>query len=482
MFARHLLLGATILSGLSGLAATAQADQVYSGGASLPAPYLRQAASCYGVKTPLLIKQSSGAATVANPAIPDFNSGTYNCATLAPTSSDTINYISTGSGTGIKAFFGNDPTLLGTIPAGGNYPEFSFAVSETPLVAADKTAWDNPSASTYNGQSFKAANGSGSGYDNPLATYGEMIQVPALVAAVTLSYNPHYVGQNGTTYNLNNGATIQLTQAQYCGIFNGNITDWNQITSVVKDASDPGTFSVPLTAVGRSDSSGTTSLFTRHLAAVCGGTANNKYTSSTSTLPPTVRSLPNVVTADQSSGVATAIAAAPGRIGYLGLDYVGTYATRTGSTTASLIAAKLQNAAGSYVAPTPTSATKAFEANFTAPTGADLADPTKWVATTATTEALANPAGATSYPIVGTSNFLVYTCYSDAAKANAVKNFLSWYYSNPVVNGNNTGVLSYSGLAPVSQTFRDLIVDTFITNSNGNNLQIRSGCTGKAGA
>ncbi|SEH48112.1 PstS family phosphate ABC transporter substrate-binding protein [Magnetospirillum fulvum] len=488
MFARHLLLGATILSGLSGLAATAQADQVYSGGASLPAPYLRQAASCYGVDTPLLIKQSSGAATVASPAIPDFNSGTYNCASLTPVSSDTINYVSTGSGTGIKAFFTNNPAQLGTIPSGGNYPDVSFAVSETPLVAADLAAWNSVTAFTYSGLSFKAANGTGSGNENPLATYGEMIQVPALVAAVTLAYNPTYVNADGDTFPFNPSVPLQLTQAQYCGIFNGDITNWNQISTALKADADDTEFNAPLSVVGRSDSSGTTSLFTRHLAGVCGG-STNKYTASTSTLPQAVRNLSNVVTADQSSGVAAAIATAPGSIGYLGLDYVGDYAQHTGSTTASLKAASLQNKAGSFVAPTPASATAAF-GNFTAPTGTDLADPTKWVAGTNLdkdasgefTNKLVNPAGAESYPIVGTSNFLVYTCYSDAAKASAVTSFFDWYYSNDVVNNGSVGVLSYSGLAPVSETFRQSIRDTFIDSNSGNSLHIRSGCTGKAGA
>lgn len=491
MFARHLLLGATILSGLSGLAATAQADQVYSGGASLPAPYLRQAASCYGVDTPLLIKQSSGAATVASPAIPDFNSsraGGYNCASLTPVSGDTINYVSTGSGTGIKAFFTNNPAQFGTIPSGGTFPDVSFAVSETPLVAADLAAWNSVDAFSYSGLSFKAADGTGSGNENPLATYGEMIQVPALVAAVTLAYNPTYVNADGDTFLFKTTGPIQLTQAQYCGIFNGDITNWSQISTALKSDDDDTPFNAPLSVVGRSDSSGTTSLFTRHLAGVCGG-STNKYTASTSTLPSGVRSLPNVTLADQSSGVAAAIATAPGSIGYLGLDYVGDYAAHTGSTTASLQAASLQNKAGSFVAPTPASATAAFS-NFTAPTGTDLADPTKWVAGTNVdkdasgefTNKLVNPDGATSYPIVGTSNFLVYTCYSDAAKASAVKNFFDWYYSNDVVNNGSVGVLSYSGLAPVSATFRQSIRDTFINNTYGNNLHIRSGCTGKAGA
>ena len=99
------------------------------------------------------------------------------------------------------------------------------------------------------------------------------------------------------------GFTLNLTKAVYCSIFNGDILNWNNVaiknlnsaakTSLQDLVSDTAarwtTDGAPIRLVGRLDKSGTTDVFTRHLAAVCnatyGYTGTNKYQNNAESLP-----------------------------------------------------------------------------------------------------------------------------------------------------------------------------------------------------
>lgn len=490
MFARHLLLGASALIAASSLAAPAFATDyntaIHGGGASLPAPYLRQAGNCYGVDTALLKRTGSSSAATTQSVTPYASCSDY--------SNNTLNYISTGSGVGLKGFFTNHPSEFGYLTNGSSYyPDVDFAVSETALGQADVNVYNNGGTSSAVGStySFAAPNTAPvtGQFANPKDSFGAMIQIPALVAPVAIAYNPIYTNSRGQSFQLNDGNVIELSQEKYCKIFAGQITNWNDVSTSLKNSDDPDTasaFSVPLHVVVRSDSSGTSSLFTRHLATACGTylgeslSTNPFYHRSVSTYASL--GITGLYSADQSSGVAEAIAAANGGIGYVGLDYVGDYGVATGSDY-GLVAASLQNKAGSYVAPSPASALAGFTAGFTAPSSAaDLANPAKWVvaATDYSNPGLANPDGSTSYPIVGTSNFLFYSLYATAARTNTVRDFITWYYSNAVVNGS-TGILQSAGFAPVPDTLRSQILNSFINGSDGNGLTIQT-ATGGNGA
>lgn len=500
MFAKHLLISVSALAAVAGLSQGARADEIHGGGASLPAPYLRQAANCYGTPTDLLVKASPVA---ASQTIPAFNNGSYNCSTS--TGADTVHYISTGSGTGLAGFFSNDPSKYGYVASGTYYPDVDYGVSETPLGSAQVAIYND--GGTYQGVTVVASGvtpGTGQ-YPNPNETYGAMIQVPALIAPVTIAYDPVYKVENGVTYSLNIATTdgkLHLDKNAYCGIFTGTITDWTDsaLTALnngvsLKATTDSAT-SMPIQIVGRSDSSGTTSLWTRHLATVCGSSI---YSASSSTLPTAVQAFS--ILADQSSGVAHELdfdartqankngtsGTSGGRIGYVGPDYVGDYAIHTGSNTYNLAAATLKNGNGDWVQPTPAAAIAAFANSFTVPsTEAELANPAKWVASNSDA-ALGNPSGSGSYPIVGTSNFVLYTCYGEDGTATSVKDFLNWYYSEDVVNDDTNGVLAYAGLAALPSDYRDLIKATFTDDGDSNDLFIRpvsagGKCSGKTGA
>src|SRR6202012_2909109 len=114
-----------------------------------------------------------------------------------------------------------------------------------------------------------------------------------------------------------------------------------------------------------------------------------------------------------SGGVASAIAANPGSIGYVGPDFALPSVTNTGTNTFGLNVAALKNAGGAFVEPTSASALAAFGSvlppqsnsdgsfNASVTTNGLRNDPTAWVQSTAPPAALANPSGLTSYPIVG---------------------------------------------------------------------------------
>src|SRR3546814_19751333 len=113
-----------------------------------------------------------------------------------------------------------------------------------------------------------------------------MIQFPSLVAPVTIAFDPVYkkvrnADNSVTEYSFNlrfpradGSGGLRLDQDTVCKIFNGQITNWNDPAlkalngnQDLKDPSDTAAFDVPLQIVGRADSSGPRSLWTRFLSS-----------------------------------------------------------------------------------------------------------------------------------------------------------------------------------------------------------------------
>jgi phosphate transport system substrate-binding protein len=532
-----MLLAATAVSG-SAHAATSLLTpvQVYGGGASLPASYVRQTQDCFGDKTNLLERNSGITGGVAQadfvPALPTalippnwaiLNFANCAIATVA-TSGVQLNYISTGSGRGISTFATNNPTNYAPFNPGTTaYPTVHYAFSETSLNAAEAAAINLGTA---------VAVGNVPVVTTPHNTnFGRMIQIPALIAAVTISFDPVYKkvrNADGTVteYKFNINATaarkptggLKISRVELCKIFNGEITNWNQLRNAplnvaavsLKDPADPAAFSVPLQIVGRNDNSGTSSLWTRHLASVCGGSiANglapatapivtvpaNAYLNSTPAMPATLQGVvynkanPNTpvagevlgkyTRADGSDGVAkyldftSAPGATPGdtivqgRIGYLGPDYVLPAATTTGTNAFQLVTADLQNrkvsVAGVFINPTPAATTAAFT-GLVPPVAADRAKPEAWVQAADKNVPLADPAAAAAYPAAGTSNILTYSCFKDANVRRAFATYLEFYYSSPTVisaTATKPGILASSGLSALPTAWLTAIRNTF---------------------
>lgn len=204
-------------------------------------------------------------------------------------------YVATGSGLGRTwwSSFANQLPGSGSsdINPFGAWTNLQFAFSDSPVSASDLTAYN-------------------AGANNATNKAGAAIQFPLYVLPVAVAYVPTY-GQNGaTSLNFNVKSTyvakdaagnpvggLRLSKAGYCKIFNGEITNWNDAAlqtlnggQSLMDAADSSSRwtseGVPMRLVGRVDKSGTTDIFTRHLAAVCTGlVTTNKFANAAETLP-----------------------------------------------------------------------------------------------------------------------------------------------------------------------------------------------------
>ncbi|MBO9579641.1 MAG: substrate-binding domain-containing protein [Sphingobium sp.] len=168
--------------------------------------------------------------------------------------------------------------------AGTGHVQFAFADSS--LLASDLTTFNT----------------------NVKATAGDSIMFPKYVLPVAIAYAPVY-GQNKNTgkdmsFHISSPVSIggtpvggmRLSHSLYCGIFNGDITNFNDSAfttpnggatlqdTVNDDATRWGNDGVPIRLVGRMEKSGTTDIFTRALHAQCTG-PTNKYATNAETLP-----------------------------------------------------------------------------------------------------------------------------------------------------------------------------------------------------
>lgn len=468
--------------------------------------------------------------TTANPV--------YNCAVKSVQPNLLGQYVSTGSGAGKNnwknfnsASITSNPFTNGTYKSDPAWTNIHFAFSDSPIASGDLT--------TY-GTSANIA---------PHPT-GAAIQIPLYVLPVAVAYKPIYGVKNvaGSPVNLSlhlkypradGTGGLRLKKSTYCGIFNGTITNWNDAAikadnggQSLMDANDDvtrwNTTGVPIKLVGRNENSGTTNIFTRHLTAACGV---NYTAGGTDQLPAGVKSTAlydkttGALTSgsetsgkfglvDGSDGVSAVISQAismpgtPGTVnlggylGYIGADWVAP-ATLSGST---LHSADLQQAlTTAFKAPTATNATAAFKGILppqsdstgkynpaVTTTGYDnhlRNNPLAWVqsATDTSTGSLANPN--VGYPIVGTTNMLLYTCYASPANRMAVHalaalqfgkiakdstgaNIPAKIVSNTAkdAGGLFTGILPRNGIAPLSGPWVTAIWETFFSKTvSGNN-------------
>ncbi|MDG2527250.1 substrate-binding domain-containing protein [Caulobacter endophyticus] len=513
----HAMMGVSTLAAIAAFGGVAQA-QINGGGSSLVAPYHRQVADCYGVDRPLYARGTPPTPINTSAPYTPYIQPFAGCPTALSTS-NTVEYISTGSGTGIAAVYSHDPLRYGDVdPAAGtqNYPSVQYGLSETALSNADVTTYN--SGGVIQGVTLTASPSGANQYPIPEPLYGKLVQFPVAVAPVALAYDPVYkkvadasgavtsyrFAVNAAFARANGG--LRLSQATYCKILNGQITDWNDAAITadnggvsLKDPADPASFSVPIELVGRSDSSGTTQVTTRHLAAACGSLAGNAFTAAagTSTLPPAlignaVGGAPisgkfTVASGTNGSAAYLGFTATPaasssltqGRLGYLGADYTLPNSANN-SLPYALFTADLQNGAGAYRAPTAANATTAFGANRPPETATGASgdyDPTVTAWGVRSNPAdwtrvgnLANPTPAQAYPIVATVNWIGYTCYAAGnvdvvrtASAGGPVGYLNYWFDDAIVDTSSPNILANAGLAGLPPAWQAAIKNTFLT-------------------
>jgi phosphate transport system substrate-binding protein len=211
----------------------------------------------------------------------------------------------------------------------------------------------------------------------------------------TVLYFPVIVGPITLSYNLSGlSKPLQLSAPVIAGIFQGKITAWNN-SQIAAD--NPGVTlpSTPISLAVRSDSSGTTSNFSKFLVEGAG----SAWTLGSSS---TIKWPANSHAGNGNGGVAQIVKSTPGAIGYVD------YSTAKAS---ALTFASIKNKAGSYIAPSPTSASAAASQVTVAP---DLTFSAVWAA------------GASSYPITYQSWDLVYQTQSSKSTAKELQAYISY--------------------------------------------------------
>ncbi len=257
-----------------------------------------------------------------------------------------INYQAVGSGAGIKAF-------------------------------TDKTADFGASDVALTNDQIKAVNGG-------------LFMVPTVMGAVVPTYNV-----NGVT------ASLKFSPDALAGIFLGTITKWNdaKITAENPGVTLPGD---AITTVHRSDSSGTTGVFTDYLSKISPDW-KTKVGSATSV------NWPNGVGASGNAGVAGAVKQTPGSVGYVELIY---------ALQNKLGYGVVKNATGKYVEASLDSTSKAAD-GFTMPDLGKLTDEQAKISIT-------NAANADAWPIATFTFLLVPKDMSDKGKILAILRYAWW--------------------------------------------------------
>lgn len=247
----------------------------------------------------------------------------------------------------------------------------------------------------------------------------EIAKVPADKGVLLL---PMTAGSIVIGYNLADVPELKLPRDVYSEIFQGKITKWNDPKIA---AANPGA-KLPdqaITVVHRSDGSGTTAVFTKHLSAISPDWKAAVGDGKTVQWPKTGTFLG----AKGNEGITAQILQTAGSIGYVEYGYAKNNNVKFAS---------LQNKAGTFVTPTDDSASKALA---TAPLPENLR------------AFIEDPEGAESYPIVTYSWMLVPKKVADPNKAKAIEAMVEY----GLTEGQK--VSSELGYVPLPQSVREKV-------------------------
>lgn len=211
------------------------------------------------------------------------------------------------------------------------------------------------------------------------------VHIPVIAGAVTVAYNLPDAPKN-----------LHLSSEVIANIFLGKITKWDD-SHIAKQNPSVKLPALEITVCRRSDSSGTTFIFTDYLSGVSPEWASKVGKGKLVRWPVGKQGKGN-------SGVGDAITTTPGGIGYVELAY---------ALKKKLNYAAVGNARGKFIVPSAASTQAALAA----------------VATNIKTDmrlSLVNAAGDAAYPICGVTYILIPETPNDATKARAVTEFLKW--------------------------------------------------------
>jgi phosphate transport system substrate-binding protein len=236
----------------------------------------------------------------------------------------------------------------------------------------------------------------------------KVIHIPTVFGAIVLAYNLPGVDK------------LKLDSDTLAKIFLGKITKWDDaaIKALNPDAKLPPT---AIQTVHRSDSSGTTNGFTSYLTSVNAdwnaGPGKGKDVK-----------WAGGVGGKGNDGVAAVVKQTEGAIGYVELAY----ATQTKMTMADM-----KNKSGNFITPSLESTSAAAD-GITIPADMNLLP------------LVSNSAGAQAYPIVTSTYILAYDKMPDAAKAAALKAWITW-----ALGDDGTTIAKELGYAPLPSALKD---------------------------
>jgi phosphate transport system substrate-binding protein len=214
-----------------------------------------------------------------------------------------------------------------------------------------------------------------------------VIQIPETSGPVCITYNLPSVSQ-----------PLQISPEVLIGMFLGTIKKWND-PRVAKDNPGVKLPNLPVVIVHRAESSGTTSIFTTYLASVSPEWKSKVGAGKSVSWPVGLGGKGN-------EGVTGQIKQSPGALGYVELAY---------AIENKLPLAKIENQAGTYVAPSAAGTTASIAA-FSSELAQNPATP------------IVNPPASAkdAYPISGLTFLIVPKDGPDKAKRTALKGFLEY--------------------------------------------------------
>ena len=214
---------------------------------------------------------------------------------------------------------------------------------------------------------------------------GEILHIPTVLGAVIITYNLEGVK-----------APLKFSPDAIADIFLGKVKKWNDPKIA---ADNPGVTlpSTDITVVTRTESSGTSAVFTDYLSKV---SPEWKEKVGAGTAP----RWPVGISGKGNEGVTGQVKSTPNTIGYVELAY---------AVQNKLPVAQIKNSAGNYIDPSIDSVTAAAAAS-----AGTIPDDLR--------VSITNGSGPQTYPISSYTYILVYKNQKDAAKGKALVDFLWW--------------------------------------------------------
>jgi phosphate transport system substrate-binding protein len=209
---------------------------------------------------------------------------------------------------------------------------------------------------------------------------------------------PMTAGSIAIAYNLPGIEGLKLPRDVYTGIFSGAITKWNdpKIVAANPDLKLP---NEPITVVHRSDGSGTTGVFTKHLSAIS-PEWKKSIGEGKSVQWPAAKG--KFIGGKGNEGVTAALQQNEGTIGYVEYGY---------AKNNQIAMAALENQAGKFVLPDEASSAATLASE---PLPADMR------------LFISDPPGEASYPIVTYTWMLMNKSYPDKNKAIAIEAMIEY--------------------------------------------------------